>query len=236
MKYMFATLCSKPAATNAAIGGTTARIRSVVVRALYVSQTARQTSALQSAPSAIAWTKSSPSFASAIASACSPTAPPPNSCWRPAYTSAAVATAPTKFPAYTIAQPVSSRVVATRPLAQAITTRLFPVKSSAPATTTRISPSENASPPSSRWTPWGSSPPPAIAVVAKSAPSAMNAPARTASANRDAVAIVAFATPTSSALRAIVGGGSASKPAGTKAGSSAGAASRLIRGDPSWRG
>jgi hypothetical protein len=33
-KYIFATLCSKPAATNAAIGGTTARIRSAVVRAL----------------------------------------------------------------------------------------------------------------------------------------------------------------------------------------------------------
>ena len=35
MKYMLATLCSKPAATNAAIGGTIARILSVtlVVRA-----------------------------------------------------------------------------------------------------------------------------------------------------------------------------------------------------------
>ena len=31
MKYMFATECSKPAATNAAIGGTIARILSVVV-------------------------------------------------------------------------------------------------------------------------------------------------------------------------------------------------------------
>ena len=33
MKYMFATECSKPIATNAAIGGTIARMRSVVVRA-----------------------------------------------------------------------------------------------------------------------------------------------------------------------------------------------------------
>jgi len=33
-KYMFATLCSKPAATNAVIGGTIARILSAVVRAL----------------------------------------------------------------------------------------------------------------------------------------------------------------------------------------------------------
>ena len=31
MKYMFATECSKPSATNAAIGGMTARILSVVV-------------------------------------------------------------------------------------------------------------------------------------------------------------------------------------------------------------
>ena len=79
MKYMLATLCSKPAATKAAIGGTTARILSAVVRALYVSQTARQTSALQSAPSRIARPKSRSVLAVAIASACSPTAPPPSS-------------------------------------------------------------------------------------------------------------------------------------------------------------
>src|SRR5579859_4073423 len=57
MKNMFATLCSKPDATNAEIGGMIARILSVVVRALYASQTARQTSALQNAASAIACTK-----------------------------------------------------------------------------------------------------------------------------------------------------------------------------------
>src|SRR3972149_3973688 len=57
MKYMFATECSKPAATKAAMGGMTARILSVVVCAPYVSQIARQTSALQSIPSAIASTK-----------------------------------------------------------------------------------------------------------------------------------------------------------------------------------
>ena len=56
MKYMFAMLCSKPTATNAAIGGTIARIRSVVLRAENVSQTAMQTSALQRIPSARAWT------------------------------------------------------------------------------------------------------------------------------------------------------------------------------------
>ena len=43
MKYILAILCSNPAATNAATGGIMARMRSVVVRALKVSQTARQT-------------------------------------------------------------------------------------------------------------------------------------------------------------------------------------------------
>ena len=55
MKYMFATECSKPIATKAAIGGTMARIRSVVVRAEYVSQTARQTRPLQRIPRTNAW-------------------------------------------------------------------------------------------------------------------------------------------------------------------------------------
>ena len=54
MKYMFAMLCSNPAATNAAMGKIMARILSVVLRALYVNQTARQTNALQRIPSAIA--------------------------------------------------------------------------------------------------------------------------------------------------------------------------------------
>jgi hypothetical protein len=40
-KYMLATECSKPAATKALIGGTTARTRSVVVRAENVNQTPR---------------------------------------------------------------------------------------------------------------------------------------------------------------------------------------------------
>jgi hypothetical protein len=40
-KYMLATECSKPAATKALIGGTTAKTRSVVVRAENVNQTLR---------------------------------------------------------------------------------------------------------------------------------------------------------------------------------------------------
>jgi hypothetical protein len=76
MKYMFATLCSKPAATNAAIGGTIARIRSVVVRALKVSQTARQTRALQ-ACERDRLHEAGLVFVAAIERRC-PTAPPPN--------------------------------------------------------------------------------------------------------------------------------------------------------------
>ena len=90
------------------------------------------------------------------------------------------------------------------------------MKSSAPATTTSISPSENASPPRRRSTPNGTSAPPAVTVVAKIAPSAMNAPASTASANVFAVDMPALTTPTCSALRAISTGGSASSPEGVK--------------------
>src|SRR6185369_12500641 len=53
-KYMFAILCSKPAATKAVIGNTIAMILSTVLRALYVNQTARQTSPLHKIPRAMA--------------------------------------------------------------------------------------------------------------------------------------------------------------------------------------
>src|SRR5688572_8445919 len=97
--------------------------------------------------------------------------------------------------------------------------RLLPVKSSAPATTTRIRPSENATPPSRRSTPNGTSDPPAVTVVAKMAPRAMKAPARTESASVSAVDISALPTPTCSAFRAISRGGSASRPVGVNTGS-----------------
>ena len=64
---MFAIECSNPAATNALTGGTMARIRSAVVRALRLSQTARQTRALHRTPSATACPKPSSSLACAIA-------------------------------------------------------------------------------------------------------------------------------------------------------------------------
>jgi len=54
MKYILATLCSKPAATKAVIGNRIARILSVVERALKVSHTARQTRALHIMPRATA--------------------------------------------------------------------------------------------------------------------------------------------------------------------------------------
>ena len=73
------------------------------------------------------------------------------------------------------------------------------MKSSAPATTTRMRPSEKVNPARSRVTPNARSEVPAVTVVAKSAPSAMNAPARTASAKTFGAARAAFATPMSSA-------------------------------------
>jgi hypothetical protein len=71
------------------------------------------------------------------------------------------------------------------PAAQAITIKLLPVNSSAPPSTTRIKPSPNTMPAKSRLTPNGMTPSaPAMTVVANIAPSAMKAPASTASAIR----------------------------------------------------
>ncbi len=72
---MFATECSKPAATKAVIGNTTARILSATVRAAYDIHTARQTSALQRTPSATAWSQPRDVLATPIPSAVSPTCP-----------------------------------------------------------------------------------------------------------------------------------------------------------------
>ena len=68
-KYMFATACSKPAATKAAIGSTTTISRCAGRRLDSDSQTARQTSVLQSTPRMNAWPKGSAAFASAVRSA-----------------------------------------------------------------------------------------------------------------------------------------------------------------------
>ncbi len=72
------------------------------------------------------------------------------------------------------------------------------------------------SPARSRSTPYGKSAPPAVTVVAKIAPSAMNAPAKTERRKTSSDAMPAFATPTVSALRATAAGASASSPVGVK--------------------
>ena len=54
MKYMLATQCSMPVATNAVIGKTIARTLSATLRALKQSQIANQTNKLQPIPAAMA--------------------------------------------------------------------------------------------------------------------------------------------------------------------------------------
>ena len=66
MKYMFATQCSKPAATKALTGRMMARILSVTLRAPSASHTARQTSTLHRIPRKNAWVTGSPLFVVAI--------------------------------------------------------------------------------------------------------------------------------------------------------------------------
>ena len=84
--------------------------------------------------------------------------------------------------------------------------------------------------PRRRSAPNGTSAPPAVTVVAKIAPSAMNAPASTASANVFAVDMPALTTPTCSALRAISTGGSASSPEGVEMRSATGLIGSSITG------
>jgi hypothetical protein len=76
--------------------------------------------------------------------------------------------------ARSVVEPIAR--VDTRRLAHAMTMRLFPVKSSAPPTTTRTRPTLNATPARTRMAPQGADPTPAIAVVAKTPPSAMKVP------------------------------------------------------------
>src|SRR6516164_664779 len=129
--------------------------------------------------------------------------------------------APTRLPRYTMIQFVSSAPVVTFWFAHAITIKLFPVNSSAPPTTTRIRPSENTKPARSRTTPKGTDPAvPATTVLENTAPSAMNAPASTASTNTLAASMPAFLTPIASAFAAISAGSSESictRPSGAGA-------------------
>ena len=172
-------------------------------------------------PSITAGTNCSPALVLAMESANWPMAPLLKVyCWLKNIINA-VASAPTKLPKYTMPQFLSSSPVPTLRLAQAITIRLLPVNSSAPPTTTRIRPKLKTSPIRIRTKPVGqvvltvASAPvvinePAPTVVAKIAPSAMKAPASTASANIVTFAMCALRTPISSALTAIAGGSRAS--------------------------
>src|SRR5262249_9529073 len=82
-----------------------------------------------------------------------------------------------------------------------------PVNSSAPPTTTSTRPSEKTSPADNRTSPYGIAPEvPAVTVVEKTAPRAMNAPANTPSTNILVGSMLAFLTPISSALTAISAG------------------------------
>src|SRR4051812_677059 len=147
-------LCSKPAATNAAIGGMMMTTLSTVVRALKHIHTAMHTSALHMMPSVSAGTKSSAALLLAVTSADNPTAPPPKVYCAVKNISAAVPSAPMQFPMNTTSQLVSILRVRTLPLAHAMTIRLLPVNSSAPATTTMISPDAKTTPVNNLVTPY----------------------------------------------------------------------------------
>ena len=209
---MLATLCSNPAATKAVMGKMMARILSVTLRAEIQSQTAKQTSALHMAPSAMAWTKSRLHLALAMPRALAPTAPLAKAyCWLRIMTTA-VRIEPAKLPTYTIPQLRSTAVRGIRPLAKAMTIRLLPVNSSAPATTTAMRPRQKTRPPNSltRPKPMPAADKPVVTIVAKIAPHAIKAPASTARANMVGVLSSALATPTLSMRLAIFAGGNAS--------------------------
>src|SRR5690606_11392760 len=142
---MLAIECSKPSATNAAIGGTIATTLSTTLRPAAAIQIARQTSTVHSAPRTKATSHGSAAFAAATSIALRATRPSPSRGVSARSTSAARPAAPTRLPRQTRHQLRSSSPVPTLPSAQAIASRLLPVNSSAPATTTMISPSEKRS-------------------------------------------------------------------------------------------
>src|SRR5262245_30634537 len=119
--------------------------------------------------------------------------------------------APTKLPRYTSTHERTRPPVPSRPLAHAMTSRLLPVNSSAPPTTTSTRPRLKTTPARTQAGPAGDIVVPVRATVANTPPSAMKAPASTASARVRGASMVALRTPTSSARRAISAGRSASK-------------------------
>ena len=144
---MFATLCSKPAATNPVIGKIIAIILSVTVFPANVIQIAIHTKILHSTPLKIASVLDKPVFATAILTYCSAIAPSFISKCPDKKTSTAMPTAPIKFAMHTTIQFLSKSYSEIFLSAHAITIRLLPVNSSAPATTTKIRPRQKANPP-----------------------------------------------------------------------------------------
>src|SRR5205809_5123214 len=116
-----------------------------------------------------------------------------------------------RLPVYTIPQFRSTWPVDTVPLAHAMLINALPVNNSAPPTTTKTSPRQNTIPASRRARPKGNTPAvPALTVVEKMAPRAINAPARMARVRSDQKGRQHFRAPTSSARFAISGGSSLS--------------------------
>src|SRR6266567_536524 len=211
MRYMLATLCSNPAATNADIGKTMATALSMTLRPAKAIHTAMQTRTLQSTPLKKAVEKGSATLAAAIRTYSWAIAPSFISACRERKTSTAKPVAPMKLPAQTIAQFRSKSRVLIFPSAQAIARRLFPVNSSAPATTTRISPRENATPPSAclAANPREGSD---LTITKYNAPRPMKAPAKILSINIESSGRRALATPIVSTFAAISLEEKASKP------------------------
>lgn len=76
MKYMLATLCSKPIATNAMMGKNIAKIFPIVCRAASAIHTARQTSQLHPIARISASLNDNDTLPQAMLTALTPKAPP----------------------------------------------------------------------------------------------------------------------------------------------------------------
>lgn len=195
-KYMFATQCSNPAATNVAIGGTITATLSTVDRACVVIHTAKHTNALHNTPNANACTNPNDPFCSAIVNAVRPTCPPAAVYCPAANTRPATTSDPTRLPTYTNAHDPSSSRSLIRPRTHPNASCVSPVNNLAPASTTSTSPTLNTVPVNARVTPYGSTtasvapPVPVVdTTVATTAPNAMNAPAITASTAVDVTCV-----------------------------------------------
>ena len=198
---MFATECSRPAATNSMIGPTMARILAGSMLAVIAIHTARQTRALARMPEQKTAIGALSSLSPTTLRAASPTPPssPPL-----AANSRATTTLPARLPSHTTVQAPTTRPGDSAPVTAGRTSIVLPVKSSAPAIITRMSPTENASPDRSRTGPVaGPSPRPDWATSEITEPKAMKAPARTASTAMRGHSCIALVASVSGAACAI---------------------------------